>query len=635
MGPARSIPYPDVHPSEEEYVAALLSFITTSDMLQALCGGVHILDFLTREPDLFETVLPGEWRDWLRGVEITDVLDLLMREDLDLLWRQTTDTHPIHSHARPQKLPPEVKDIWRGHPTPPRSLLRYIESVRHLTLDRSFRPSTVVSDDVKPQHLSRQIAVGMKPKKAHEVVNFACFVDEIISELANAGTHRISHLVDFGSGQNYLGRVLASPMYGREVIAVESKHLNINGAMAMDVSAKLAKKDVSRVNKKVYRKQGQRTEPLLDLSSLPPNPSIQTRIRSSTHAISDPPNGSAADNYGKIWYVEQVIQDGDLAAVISQIRCRGTTETSQGQCFELSSLKSGIASSHPPESSQSLQSDPQLMVISLHSCGNLTHHGLRSLILNDSVKVVAMVGCCYNLVTERLGPPSVKLPSLRLHHPRLEHTASAYDPHGFPMSEHMACYEHRSGKGIRLNITARMMAVQAPQNWTTTDCESFFTRHFYRALLQRIFLDHGIVGSPQAPTDVPVTNSPRGWSGDGEPIIIGSLRKACYTSFPAYVRGALVKIGESSKGGKSIETRMSSLTDQEILEYEERFKSKKHELSLIWSLMAFSAGVIESAIVVDRWLYLREQKEIGDSWIQTVFEYEHSPRNLVVVGVRR
>lgn len=275
------------------------------------------------------------------------------------------------------------------------------------------------------------------------------------------------------------------------------------------------------------------------------------------------------------------------------------------------------------------------MVISLHSCGNLLHHGLRSLVLNDSVKAVAMVGCCYNLVTERLGPPTHKLPTLRTRNPRLEETGSACDPHGFPMSERMASYKHANGEGIRLNITARMMAVQAPLNWTSVDCEDFFTRHFFRALLQRIFLDRGIVKQPATPDDIVGGGSPRGWSGGGEPIIIGSLRKACYASFPAYVRGATKKLEDDMERGILIKERMGGLTDDDILEYEQKYKHKRHELSLIWSLMAFSASLVESVIVVDRWLYLKEQKQIRDCWVQTVFDYAQSPRNLVVVGIKK
>ena len=80
---------------------------------------------------------------------------------------------------------------------------------------------------------------------------------------------------------------------------------------------------------------------------------------------------------------------------------------------------------------------------------------------------------------------------------------------------------------------------------------------------------------------------------------------------------------------------VQGITDEEIRGYEERFAGRKKDLSVTWSLMAFSAGVIEAAIVVDRWLWLREQEEVAEAWVEAVFEYGVSPRNLVVVGVKR
>ena len=269
--------------------------------------------------------------------------------------------------------------------------------------------------------------------------------------------------------------------------------------------------------------------------------------------------------------------------------------------------------------------EPQFMVISLHSCGNLTHHGLRSLVANLSVKAVAVVGCCYNLVTERLGPPTFKLHSMCPPNQSHVEASSLCDPCGFPMSAQFASYRHREGCGIRLNISARMMAVQAPQNWTETECESFFTRHFYRALLQRILVDQGFIERTVNHCE-PLTMN--------RPIVIGSLRKACYRSFPAYVRGAVAKLKQDDGQNVALANAVGSMSDEELWNYEGKYKLKRHQLSVLWSLMAFSAGVVESAIVADRWQYLKEQEEVKHCWVQTVFDYAQSPRNLAVVGVK-
>ena len=588
----------------EAYVQSLLSFVTSSELFQTLCGGVHILDFLTKEPDLYSAVLPEDWRVWLQLHDVPAILDLLMKEDGDLLDFLKSSTLSAEKKG--------TNSTWRNGPCPPTSLLEYIQAIRSHALNRDFRPLDVSTapSPAGPGLLPRHVAVGMNPKKIHEVENFVKYIHGLTAEIDITDHHKITHIVDFGSGQNYLGRALASPPYNKQVIALESKQLNIKGAKIMDITARLAEKEKILRNKKHYREALLSPSPDPDASqskNVQPNSSSQAPGNGIAHGSSDQANPD--ESRGRVQYIESFIQDGDLSKVVHQTKCA------------------------PNAPDVITKSDSQLMVISLHSCGNLLHHGLRSLILTPSVRAVAMVGCCYNLMTERLGPPTYKLPSLRSFNQRLDTTSSTYDPHGFPMSERLATYQHHHGQGIRLNITARMMAVQAPENWTATDCESFFTRHFYRALLQRILLDRGVVDKPTKDGDI-ASGGPRGWTGAGPALTIGSLRKACYSSFIVYVRGAIAKLADDQERGAEIQRRMEGLTDEDISRYDQKFREKKKELSIIWSLMAFSASVVESIIVVDRWLYLKEQAEVRNCWVETVFDYKQSPRNLVVVGIK-
>lgn len=587
MGPERPLPYCDAFGNAEEYVDSLLDFVGTKVFLRTLCGGVHVLDFFTSDPDLYSRVLPQEWRAFFAQHEIVDVLDLLMREPADFDAADDLSTGKK----------------WRDGPPPPSSLVQYIQAVRkHLLLRQPYSSQCSRNRAMKPvQKLARQVAVGMSIKKTHEVGLFASYLSNIVDSIQADPGAEISHLVDFGSGQNYLGRALASEPYNRHIVAIESKSHNAERAKEYDVMAKLATKQRVIRNKKVFRAGVKAQRSPISLPKPPPEPArdsgVDDRQTAAIDAL-DPMIEDSPQARGRIQYIEHRIEDGDLTAVISRIP----------------------------------QPTPKLMIMSLHSCGNLVHHGLRSLTLNPAVKAVAMVGCCYNLVTERLGPPTYKLPELRptTHsHPRLHRLENECDPHGFPMSARLC--EYGDGQGIRLNITARMMAVQAPQNWGEKDSESFFTRHFYRALLQRIFLDRGIVGPPSKEGE---GGSPSGHSS-GTPIIIGSLRKGCYASFVAYVRAALVKLADGETPMSEVfQAKMAGMTDAEIEEYEENFRSRKKDLSVIWSLMAFSAGVIEAAIVVDRWLWLREQDEVREAWVEPVFDYSMSPRNLVVVGIK-
>ena len=600
MAPSKPLPFADDFASADSYVDSLLQFSAASTIFQTLCGGVHILDFLTREPSLYHSVIPEEWRAWLMSCESMPLLDLLMRDDL----------------SQPRE------------DSPPESLLKYIRQIRKHSLRR-----TVEREIACEAKLPRHVAVGMIPKKIHEVANFASYVVGVADSVSATTGNEITHFVDFGSGQNYLGRTLASPPYNRHIVAVESKELNISGAKNMDVSAGVAEREKVMRNKKAYRasigalsaadgrESKSRTKAALPgmareeyMPDLRPNRELAT--------IYTPEDGK-----GYVQYVEHEVQDGDLSDVVEQIE-RMKMAAPAGEVQVISSTNERTPDSQLPKvvDEISKSQETRLMAVSIHSCGNLSHHGIRSLLLNPSVHAIAIVGCCYNRLTERLGPPSYKLPHLHPHRainaPRLIRESSACDPHGFPMSARMAAHND----GIRLNITARMMAVQAPQNWTEKETEAFFTRHYFRALLQKVFLDRGVVPRSDE-TNV----------GDRtEPVIIGSLRKSCYSSFKTYVRGALEKLGSDPDRAPAVLSRMGSISDEEIEGYAAKYDGLKKELSITWSLMAFSAGVVESLIVVDRWLFLREHQDVvGDCWVEPVFDYSLSPRNLVVVGIKR
>ncbi|KAI0106476.1 methyltransferase domain-containing protein [Nemania sp. FL0031] len=592
MIPPKPLPYPDCWATAEDYVDNLLQFVTTSQTFQILCGGVHVLDFFTSEPGLFSSVIPDDWQPWLLQCDPMRLLDVLMREDIDSL----------------------------PDPRPPESLCEYIKDIRRFSLAREFP-----SREERLPKLTWQMSVGMKPKKIHEVRNFADYVDQLASDIKTEFNSDITHFVDFGSGQNYLGRALASAPYNKQIVAVEGREHNIAGAKELDVLARVAEKPKIMRNKKLWMQQidsmtpeDQRDERAWKRAAkgikTPGDYVADLRPRNEFDTIYTPEEGK-----GFIRYIEGRLESGDLTDVIDQLESTKLEPITQ-------------------------QTDLRLMAISIHSCGNLSHHGIRSLILNPSVEAIAIVGCCYNLLTEKLGPPTYKhpfmRPSLQALNGRVIRESARHDPHGFPLSHRLCTYRD---DGIRLNITARMMACQAPHNWTEAESDGFFTRHFFRAVLQKIFLDRGVIskiyhdssrvedrtdGSAQSPFNVS-TN----------PVILGSLSKSCYKSLHAYVRGAITKLTASSdyhEQSDIIKERMSDITDEEIARYESQYGPRKRELSAIWTLMAFSAVVVESLIVTDRWLFLRQHSDaVQDCWVETVFDYRQSPRNLVVVGVKK
>ncbi|KAI5799280.1 methyltransferase domain-containing protein [Peziza echinospora] len=571
--------------STSAYVRSLLEF-SQNPLLQTLCGGVHMLDFFTRPPphDLYSTVIPALWREYLDGLDIHDVLHLLMRSDPDAI----EDTHP--------GCPDSLKD--------------YIIAVRRHTLARDFIPRKKGENFSVDEDRRRRLMVGMSPKKMHEVENISRFLHHLLSPSENAPTSSpptsspststaaapITHIVDFGSGQGYLPRLISNHPFAYNVVGLERNPGNISGAKNID--------------EKVAIREAQA------LKKLPPAPPLP---------------------HGSVLYVEKSIDSGDLTDVVSQIRA------------------------NQPEY---VDKPVGMLVTSLHSCGNLANHGITSLLTTPEVSAVAIIGCCYNLLTENAGrttheqqslnhkarilaksagmPDPETLPPLRSIHPRLRPTPPSSCPScpqttttptfhpppeaessqsGFPLSntfsnppELLALTNKQIIPPITLNITARMMACQAPQNWTPTTSSSFFKRHFYRALLQKLFLDAKLIN--YTPDEIIET------------INLGSLKPpAVYDSFQKYATAAAAKLGWTLPQG---------FCEEGVLEgWEERFSEGggEHRLRILWSLMAFSAGVVEALVVVDRWCWLAERRR-GGCWVEAVFEYEYSPRNLVVVGVK-
>ncbi len=633
MGPDRPLPYSNHFSNTEEYIDSLLQFYTSSPLLQKLCGGMHNTEFFISSPDVYSATIPEDWRVWFRKREITDILDLLVREELDVFDQ---------IHTSPQQ-------TWRGGPAPPSSFLQYVIDVRRHALDRSFH-----IDNGLPINGSfhRRIAVGMNRKKAHEVFHFAQYVDKLSADVSSEAQRPITHLVDIGCGLNYLGRTLACRPFNKHVIGIEGRAHNVEASRNMDVTAKLAPKAKIIRNKKEWRKK--RTEAWrLGIPMPVPDPPSNVQVSHEGHArdVVDTPahtiraasKEDSLEEQGTVQYVSQTMHDGDLKAVIAQVAIRPSSD-----------------------SSASIVGDCSLMVISLHSCGNLLHHGLRALSLNPAVKAVALIGCCYNLMTERLGP-TFKHPSLRPQTADLLQEGSVHDQHGFPLSKRFMTYKPHlddtgqpndpDREGVRINIRARSMAVQAPSNWSRDESTEFFKRHFYRALLQRVLADHKIV----SPVANPSSAQPGGSAGlrdvdraaplqsdkaDTSLLVVGSIPKQKLATFASYAQHAVAKLLRTDTSGPFASpspatrqrlTELAKLSADDFTAYEDAYRHRQHEIAILWSLMAFSATVVESMIVVDRWLFLAEMEDVGPqrAWVQAVWDYEKSPRNLVVVGVKK
>lgn len=214
------------------------------------------------------------------------------------------------------------------------------------------------------------------------------------------------------------------------------------------------------------------------------------------------------------------------------------------------------------------------LLTGLHACGSLSEHMIRLSTAVPSISRLAVVGCCYN----HISPLSIS------------------NPLGFPVSSFMR------SSSLKLTTSALITGCQAPTNWIHNPNSIFGRKHWFRAVLEKLLYDKKLLKEGQKPV----------WG-----IRNGDLR-----NFTTYVARALqslkLKIGQD-------------VTQEEIAEYEERFQHRATETAILWTLSVLLCRVVESVIALDRVFFLQEagMQEVG---ILPIFDYEESPRNLMVVA---
>ena len=115
------------------------------------------------------------------------------------------------------------------------------------------------------------------------------------------------------------------------------------------------------------------------------------------------------------------------------------------------------------------------------------------------------------------------------------------------------------------------------------------------------------------------------------PPVIGRLnKKKDFLSFPVYVRAAL----------KRLKIPENSITDKEAEIYctEAKANQVDKQIAILWTVRILLGPILESIILTDRWLYLKEQlanlpeSKTKGVWMWPLFDPVISPRNMVMVA---
>ncbi|KAL2915645.1 hypothetical protein HK105_204830 [Polyrhizophydium stewartii] len=563
------------------YAARLKAFVDRHGWL----ADFFAVDFITA--DYWHAVFPADWR-------------VLEREPLPTLCRTVASGH--------------VEDAW------PNSLKEFVRGAAGLALPRS-PVGGVLASLCSGARLDKDVAVGMNVKKRHEVAATAALVARI------AAATGASHVLDLGAGQGYLSSALAF-QYGLHIYAVDQAQAQVTGG--------------------VRRADGIRK--MLDFRGVPVTGSltfIHDRI-----AVRRPVPSPAASPRPLSHARKSFISSAPALSSASDPACDSYPMFAE--------IIADILDEYPDA-----RRSTGWIVCGLHTCGDLAStmvrtfasecaDGAQQVPADAQVKALVNLGCCYQILTE--------------HEPG--YTDSSL-PVGFPMS---SLYKSLD---CHLGLHARMVACQASSRWSDASpaaTQLSIKKLFFRSVLQKIIEDHNITTSVRAharPTP-PSAAAQQGSSDSAAPrrsssvsrrgsrsstysttnttalkatsqgeVAIRTLPASCLATPQTYVRAALERLGAR---GPSFHAHASHpppspppealIGDGTVLAYFEWHHDAFAQIAAVWSMRTILADVIESLILVDRYIYLLESLRGGSVFLAPLVDPAVSPRNMALVAIR-
>ncbi|XP_055856677.1 probable methyltransferase-like protein 25 [Episyrphus balteatus] len=231
-----------------------------------------------------------------------------------------------------------------------------------------------------------------------------------------------------------------------------------------------------------------------------------------------------------------------------------------------------------------IDSSPSLCLTGLHTCGNLASTCLQVFSAQKDFRVLCNIGCCYHLLKEEFSTDELF---------GNKESDQQLDI-GFPMSDFL-----RSQR-IKMGRNARMLAAQSIHR--TQDAKELPNKSlFYRALLEVLIVER----DPSLKDTVQV----------------GKIKK--FNNFKEY-------IGLCSK---KTNLELETISEEDIERVEKKYAEQSKFLDLFYLLRMGFAPVLETLIILDRLLFLRE-KGFDSSYVIPLFDPVISPRHFCIVAMK-
>lgn len=545
----------------------------------------HGVRFITRG---YEKLVPQDWYDALLQLDELSIYQLPSLFDEVFDAKNITIPDSLRAFLRKCRL-------FSGPVLPEENPLSRL----------SLPPLTSSVEPLRPiweTDVGVPLTKGMTPKKRHEVERLA----DLIYRVCLA--HDCPNVLDLGCGQGYLMQVL-SFYYKLDVLGVDSSSLQTNGAKKRAQQTQLLMRGLFRKHKHIDASQVDLTPVFMTLIC-PIDTSINM-ARLATIAAADvkanPPPPPLPENYYPKKYEPIPFRQAPV---------------------------------HP------LLSEKGVILVGLHTCGDLAPTTLRLFHESPTVKAMINIGCCYNLMTESTmhgngenGEIDVASSSNATSDGKSdkcdENCESKHHIGGYPLS---AIAKERMP---RLTRTARVLA-----------CQSVCKRksQVERTLRARELADAGNSEEER--------NEEAGDADEGENFLPIDLvhRSQVFRAVLQYIYEAYYENQTNNYSGQYSREYLSTfakycahlikrqnmptkLSDDEIEEI-----WKKHGEPNYLKLVAFDnlrvclSPVIETLILKDRLLFLQEQNASTQTNFQhtsfPIFDATISPRNIAFLSTK-
>ncbi|KAI9334879.1 methyltransferase domain-containing protein [Obelidium mucronatum] len=258
------------------------------------------------------------------------------------------------------------------------------------------------------------------------------------------------------------------------------------------------------------------------------------------------------------------------------------------------------------------------VLVGLHACGDLSATAmLQTFEKCASVKLMAVVPCCFNLLTEP------------------EHPHEVCSSHGFPMSSRIQtlCQTH----SLTLGYKSRNLACQNFDRFDRQGIESNLTGHYKRSLLDALlwhFKLDPISKTQQLPAAVAVGGGVDEVATDGgerkqHKFRLGKMPiEAFEGGFLPYAMAALERLGLAG--------RVSEARIQEFIELPQ-YKNARRQIFVVHCVKSLLSRVLESLVLMDRYLTIEEMNGRNNIDVEmlNLFDINESPRNMVFLARKK